>query len=208
MEIKVELNREDLARLEILTTGIKTDANYMLSRAINRTVDGAKTEFTEAMYSVYNLTKTFIRTKIFTFKTSPTFLNARVWTSDKLLWLKDFKPNILTASEGGVSYRIFRGEALRRKPHWFGFGETGHVFRRTERSKHASGIKYSTRLPWKRFNYGKSGSAHRLPIKKVTAVRIQDAFARPEVAARVNKNIQDRADANLKSQIDSLLSRF
>ena len=198
----IKLNETDVAKLKALTLGIKNGTPKALSRAINDTLRGARTDMVQQAYDTYNLTKTRIRKNIDVRKFSSfTDLSGRVSAvGESVRFLENkgstfnFGVSRAVLKTGGISAKILRNGSREK---W------KRAFLATMKS---GAIGYFQRKEIAPGRY-----VGRLPITQLTGPAIESAFSvrqYPAAMPTVQNKVQLRTDNNLQKQIDLEWSKF
>lgn len=221
----ISIKPEDIAAIKALTAGIKDGAPKALSRAINDTIDGARTDMVQQVYDTYELTKTRIRDDFKMKYSNFTDLTAKCAAVGKPIRLAEglssgggtfnFKAEAIRT--GGVRYKFLKNGSLTINQNaFFAIMPNGHAgfFQRQYRAEHATsrtvyhGVP-AAKLPWKRFYPGKA-DPHR-HITELTGPAVEDAFrpeAYPSAMPTIEEKVKIRMDTNMGRQIDFEWSKF
>lgn len=224
----IKLNEDSLAKLKLLTTGIRNGAPRAMQRAINDTVNGARTDMVQQVADTYNLTKTRIRQDFEKGMKYATIndLTAKCSASGNAIRFVEgasgggagtFNFGAEAIRTGGVRARIKNGGGFEIWPNAFlaimPNGHTGFFQRKTRAQFATSRTIYhgvqAQKLPWKRW-YPLPEYPHR-KVTELTGPAIESAFSTdqyPAAMPTVEKKVQDRMDANLNHQIDFEWSKF
>jgi hypothetical protein len=169
----LQINPRDLEEIHKLFAVLGTDAPRALVRTINKTLPGARTDMTQAIYDRYNVTKTKIRGSFSIARANLLKPSGTVATKGQYLNLIEYGA---TQTQKGVSVRILR--AGERKLFPGGFIRTmknGKELALT-REYHATKVRLRPG-----FAYGKLPSKYRLPVKSLFGPRIQDVLEKPAI---------------------------
>lgn len=222
----VKIDPAQLAELKALTIGVKNGTPKALSRAINDTVDGARTDMVQEAYDLYNLTKARIRQDFWMKYSNFTDLTAKCTASGKAIRFVEgasggnaggFNFGAEAIRTGGVRAKILRQGEFEIWPNAFlAIMPNGHTgfYQRQYRRQYATsrtiyGGRQANKLPWKLW-YPKKADPHR-HMTELTGPAVESAFStanRPTTMPRVEKKVQDRMDKNLGYQIDFEWSKF
>lgn len=129
--VTIEINKDQLAQVEALLSGIKGGISTALMRALNKTVTGCVTDTAKAVYSEVNLTQSRIKKDIGSKKATKLILSASVYSKGKKIELIEFGARQV---KQGVSFQVKRSGG--RSTMHYGFIGTGestgkkHVMRR------------------------------------------------------------------------------
>ncbi len=196
--IQIEIDKSDLSAVSAAMYGIKNGQKTVLTRAVNKTMTGVKTDATQEIYNILSLTKTRIK-KSFKIKRmtwgSPT---ANIRSTGKPVGLATFLGT--REINAGVSSKVKRtGPRKVTKDAFIGMrGNTKHAYWRRYK-----GAKVAFR-PW--VPYSMLPEKYRLPLKRLTGPRIQDIYDDPVVMKAVLKKADVRMTKNLNHELDYLLS--
>lgn len=185
-----QVSTADLLKLHLLLSDIKNGVRTVTVRAINSTLAGVRTDATEEVYKVLNLTKTRIRKDLKVVKAYAADPNGK-----------------LTASGTPVGLASFSGTVRRAK------GTSVKVNRLGQRTiiKHAflAEIKNAKNV-WRRILEpgGPQGKrVARVPIDRLTGPRIEDILAKPSVMSTVMEKAGARFVASIDHETEYLLSK-
>lgn len=195
----IELNKADIANVQVALAGVKNGASRVLSRAINKTLDGVRTDSVNEIAKDITPKKSTIRGTFTVRKTSVTNLEGRTYSRGKPLGLIHYQAR---QTKKGVSVKVKRvgkravilGAFIAK-----GKGAT-NVFWRQYR-----GTRKKVRPG---FQYGALPRGYRLPIERLTGPRIPDIMGNPKVIGLILSAANVRLDKNLSSQLDYELSKL
>jgi len=209
----IELNKADLANVQIALAGVKNGASRVLSRAINKTLDGVRTDSVNEIAKEITPTKKTIRGTFTVKKTSVSNLEGRTYSRGKPLGLIHYSAR---QTKKGVSVKVKRsgkraiilGAFIAKAK-----GATNVFWR------HYHGPKKGTRTAWRSsgrsggqyegaFPYGALPRKYRLPIERLTGPRIPDSMGNTKVIVVILSAANIRLDKNLKNQLDYELSKL
>lgn len=188
--MKIELNKADVAELKILLAGVKNGAPKVLTRAINKTLTGTRTQAKREIVKRYNLTQKRVNQDFRTNKASWLRLTGGVVAKGKPLGLTSFMGTKQTKK--GVT-----GKILKEKPRYL---IKSAFLARAGITSTATGEK-----PLQAFRrFGKA----RYPIERLTGPRIEDEFAKPRTYNAVTKYAQERIVETMSQELNYELSKL
>jgi len=194
--MKIELSQADLLRAKVLLAGIKNGYPKVLTRAINKSLTGARTDAVDEIAKDLNLTKTRIR-KDFGEPKKATWsdLTGRLDCYGKPVPLDHFIGTRATATKG-VSVKVKKNS--KRAMIRYAFERGGLVFRRE--------WKGPRKPKDPRIKYGALPKKFRLKIQRLTGPRIEDIYddLMPEVQARVGARLLKNFDHELEFELSKL----
>lgn len=201
MSYGISINKDDLNKVNLMMAGIKNGYPKVVSRAINKTLTGVRTDAVNVIYSQLNLTKTRIRKDFSIKKSNWSVLEGRISASGKGVNLVEFGARQL--KRGGVSVKIKRTGAREKFGHMFIATAKGNrlVFERSEKI-------YMGRAPVPGRAYAKLPRAMRLPIHAKPGPAIEDYFGDERAMKPVLEKAKDRMDKALGESLDFELSKL
>jgi hypothetical protein len=196
----IELDKAALAEVKVALAGVENGASRVLSRAINKTLDGVRTDSVNEIAKDITPKKSVIRGTFTVKKTTVSNLEGRTSSKGKPLGLIHYQAR---KTKKGVSVKVKRNGKRSVIPGSFIAKAKGaeNVFWRQykgPRGKVRPGFQYGV-LP--KYPY-------RLPIERLTGPRVPDIMDKPEVMAAILAAADIRLDKNLSNQIDYELSRL
>jgi len=195
----IELNKADLANVQIALAGVKNGASRVLSRAINKTLDGVRTDSVNEIAKEITPTKKTIRGTFTVKKTSVSNLEGRTYSRGKPLGLIHYSAR---QTKKGVSVQVKRSGKRAIILGAFIAKAKGaeNVF---WRQWHGAKKKARPGFP-----YGALPAKYRLPIERLTGPRIPDIMGNTKVIGVILSAANVRLDKNLKNQLDYELSKL
>lgn len=185
--MEIEIDQVQLRDVQSALTGIKNGYPKVLTRAINKSMTGIRTDATAEIYKELNLTKKRIRKDFKIRKMTWTKLEAWINSKGKPVGLASFTGTWQTKK--GVSAKVKRATRKKVIRHAFTnpVGGIKHAFLR----KKVGGVRVG-----------------RYPIERLTGPRIQDIYANKQVMARVLKKADARMSKNLNRELNYELSKL
>lgn len=180
--------------------GIKNGFPKAMTRAINKTLTGARTDAVDEISKVLNLTKTRIRKDFSKRNSTWKTLEGRFYSTGKPVGLASFAGTRQTKK--GVSFKIFKRGKRSIIGGAFVAERRGanHVFLRKYRKGKKKGQAVKPNFP-----YGVLPRSYRLPVWRLTGPRVQDIYDDKPVMDSVLKKAGERFDKNLDYETDRLL---
>ncbi len=210
MEIKID--ESQLRDVQSMLTGIKNGYPKVLTRAVNKTLTGVRTDAKKEIAKDLNLTQKRIGEDFKIRKMSFSRLTGQIDSVGKPVGLASFTGTKQKAK--GVSVKVKKTGKRSIIKHTFlanvrGKTEAGdkeHVFYRLytgPRAKFRPGFPYSM-LP-KKYRYpGAPGAS----LERKTGPRVQDIYASDKVMKPVLSMADDRLAANLEHELNRELSKL
>lgn len=202
MRINLNFDPEDVARVKLLLDDI--DANRVMIRAINDTLQGVQTDATREVYGYLNLTQRRIREDFTIRRASTGNVNGAFVSVGNPVNLASFIGSRMTTR--GLSVRVLRGSTRTVLRHGFLWNrstrsgeEAATAFQRAWEGARTSA---SPMLPWKRMS-----PRYRLPVETLTGPRIEDVLSKPVVLTNLETLGGDRLERNVDHELEYILSR-
>jgi hypothetical protein len=184
-----KLSETDLLATHAMLLGIKDGTLKVQVAAINKTLDGVRTDAVQEVYDDLNLTKTRIRKDFTINRSSAAFPTGRIFARGKPVGLISFSGT--RQVKKGVSVMVKRAGA--RSVVKSAFIQTAknarNVFRRALVSAGPPLVRVS-----------------RYPIERETGPRIEDILGRDAVLARVRQKAGERLIKNIDYEASRLLA--
>lgn len=177
MNPTISIDPADLARLASDLYLMDSEVPVALSRAMNRALDGVKTEAADQVYKVYSLTKTRIKQNFSVKKTTRANLTGHWRSTGEPVGLIRFNS---TGNSQRATVIVLKGTARKTVKGGFiqiGKSATKHIFRRAK----VNGVIVG-----------------RYPLQRLTGPRVEDALSKPEV----QKILQTKADTVLMARLE------
>ena len=212
--ISIDINPAQIREVEATFAGIENAAKKVLTRAINKTLTGARTDMVNEAAVVLNMTKTEIRAAVMTNRASWNKITGKVWRTGSPIPLSKFRGTRQT--QKGVSVKIKNDGARTILKHAFiatmNSGHVGVFWRVADevgaatRKWSAEQIKWFGTLP--RY-YKKTGMGrYRLQINELTGPRVEDILSDMNVFKKIEDSANARLQKNLDAEINFELSRL
>lgn len=202
LDIKIEMNPDDLARVRLLLNEV--DAAGCMRRAINKTLDGVRTDATRAVYQDLNLTQTRIRKNFSIVRATTGDISGAFKSKGRDINLASFQGTRVTTR--GLSVKIKRSGTRTILRHGFLWNRTtksGDLASTAfERDYGGTRTKASPLLPWK-----KMGEKYRHDLITLTGPRIEDILAKPAVLGPLEKSGGERLTDNVNRELEYILSK-
>ena len=198
--IKMTVDPASLRRIKSDLDHIRNGAARVLSRGINKTLAGVKTDAVNEISNEITPTKTEIRKAFKLFKASISSLSASVECRGKPLPLMKYKARSVAA---GVTFQIRKTDKRMLLPGGFiATMSSGHkgVFHRVHDGPRAPTRKRDPR-------FGAMPRRFRLPIVERFGPRVPDILSNEPVLKQVGVLANQRLDKNLAHELDYLLSQ-
>jgi len=193
--VEVRGVREAVAGLR--TFGAKSTG--MMSRSINKTLTGVRTDGTNLAAAELNLKKKQIRDAMRLIKASPKTLQALFKRSGRPIPLIQFI-GTRALKRGGISVKVKKsGRRVKLEHAFLATMASGHVgvFARRYGKKYQKDGR-----PWQpNASYARLPRKYRLPIEELTGPRVEDILGRPDVMAELLRLAGIRLDKNIEHEI-------
>ena len=206
--MEIQIDESQLRDVQTMMTGIKNGYPKVLTRAVNKTLTGVRTDAVGEIYKDLNLTKTRIRKDFKIKKMTWSYLTARIISKGAPVGLAAFTGTRQTKK--GVSVKVKRsGKRSILKHAFIADAEKTATFGSITRT-HVFWRKYSgpRSKPRVGFSYGALPRKYRLPVERLIGPRIQDIFDEPKVMKPVMKMADDRLAVNLQRELNFELSKL
>ena len=199
MNITLKLNDTDVAHVKTMLRGIEDVVPKVLSRAINDTLAGVKTDASAEIRTIITAKKSAVDATFKTLKATVTFLSGMVQNSGAPLPLIDFSAN---QTKAGVSVQV-----KKKNPRAVLKG----AFIQTMKSGH-KGVFWreyrGAKGPVKKIAYGKLPKKYRLPMKQLFGPRIPDILGDDPVMNVVLAKADDRMHKYMEKELNYELSKL
>ena len=200
--MEIQIDESQLRDVQTMMTGIKDGYPKVLTRAVNKTLTGVRTDATGEISKELNLTKTRIRKDFKITKMTWTKLKAKIDSTGKPLGLADFTGTKPRAK--GVSVKVKKTGTRSIIAHAFMTKGRGGVKDIVGRRKY-KGDRVKKRIG---FAYAALPLKYRYDVEWLTGPRIQDIFDEPKVMKPVMKMADDRLAVNLQRELNRELSKL
>lgn len=199
--IEIKLNQADLNNVRKMLSGVPEVVPVVISRAINKTLTGVKTDASAEIRSVITAKKSVVDKTFRTVRSTKTHLSALFESKGRPLPLVEYAARQTTK---GVSVQVKKTESR---------SVIAGTFIQTMRSGH-KGVFWrewhaAERKPKnKRINYGKLPKSYRLPIRQRFGPRVPDILSNMPVMDAVLKKAEDRLHANMDHELAFEVSKL
>jgi len=198
--ISVQFNEQQLAEVYHLFGQMNDLPSKIFSRAINRTMDGTKTDMSSGIRTVLNAKKKDVDRLILISKCTPGTLSGRVKLSGKLLPMRTFSPK---QTSKGVKVKLYVNKEAEVIPSAFmATMKNGYqgVFKRVYKGT-PTGMPVNKR--WNRLP-----EAYRLPIRQLFAPSQVTIFIKDEIFNPFKRSVEKRLEVDLQREINYELSKM
>ncbi len=199
--IQIKLNPTDVANVKKMLWAVEEKVPVVLSRSINKTLDGVKTDASTEIRAVITAKKSMVDKTFKTMKSTPKFLSARFESRGRPLPLIEYSAR---QTAKGVSVQVKRQEARKVIAGTFiATMKSGHkgVF---WREWHAAERKPKD----KRMAYSKLPKRYRLPIEQRFGPRVPDILENMPVMNAVLSKADDRLHKNIEHELSFEVSKL
>jgi hypothetical protein len=202
VQLKMEIDKADMDKVYAMLGGLKGVPDRVFRQAVNKTLDGIKTEAVNAIAEEITPTKTAIRKTFTVKKAGAASPDAWVRSRGGPLNLISYKAK---QTLKGVTVQIGQKDKRVLFPSAFisvakAGGTTKAVF---SRLKPPYKTKASPKSPWKRF----APKHMRLPIRSLSGPAIPDIWKRKHVFDKVQAAGVERLSAEIDYKINHELSK-
>jgi len=206
--IEIKFNEADVANVKRMLRGLDDVVPKVLSRAINDTLAGVKTDASTEIRSIITAKKSAVDATFRTVKATIAHLSGLVSSSGPPLPLIKFSAN---QTKAGVSVQVKRKNprsvlkgafiATVRSSNQAESGSSGHkgVFWREY---------HGAKVPVKKIAYGKLPRKYRLPMKQLFGPRIPDILGDDPVMTAVLSKADDRIHKAVEKELNYELSKL
>jgi len=204
MTMRIDINQRDILDIELALMGIRNGGPKALTRAINKTLTGVRTDKTNEAGKILNMKKTDIRKAVKINKATWSNMSAKVSRKGKPVALAKFKNTRQTRK--GVSVLVKVGGQRTILRHAFlATMKSGHVGVFWRKDDTFVGYADSPKLTGAA--YGALPEHYRLPIRELYGPRVEDILADEKVMARIVKSANERLQKNLDHEVSYLLTQ-
>jgi hypothetical protein len=206
--ITINMKRDDIEKVRFMLSEVKNAPARVISRAINKTLTGVKTDASTAVRGIITAKKSAVDK---TFKSSIatlTNLSGAFQSTGRPLPLIDYAAR---QTKAGVSVQVKKLKPRKVIPGTFistvrssqqaEAGSAGHtgVFWRVYRGD---------KKPVKKTGYSKLPKKYRLPIEQKFGPRVPDILSNEPVMAGVLKKADERLHTNMERELNFELSKL
>lgn len=199
--IKISINPADRAKIQDMFSGMKTIGEKVLSRSLNKTLTGVRTDASTEIRKVLNAKQAAVNETFSLNKATTKKLIASIVSTGKPLGLIDFVGT--TQKVKGVSVLVTKGGKRKIIPGTFiatiKDGHKGVFWRKWHRTKKPKNPK---------IRYGSLSGKFRLPMSERFGPRVPDILSNDSVMDTVLKKAGDRLHTNIGSELNYELSKL
>lgn len=210
-QLEININPAQIREIEAMFAGIKNGSKRVLTRAVNKTLTGVKTDMVDEAYQDLNVTKKIIRDAIRINRAAWTKLTGKASRTGKPLALAKFSGTRQTKK--GVSAKVLRAGARSILKHAFiAKMKSGHigVFWREEQVGTATRKWTPEQAAWfgtlPRTPKGIGGL--RTHIQELSGPRVEDILSSPDHWRVIEAKAGDRFVKNMEHEVNFELSRL
>lgn len=197
--IEIKFNETDVANVKAMLRGLDDVVPKVLSRAINDTLAGLKTDASTEIRAIITASKSAVDGTFKTVKATVTQLSGLIQSSGTPLPLIDFSAN---QTKAGVSVQV-----KKKNPRSVLKG----AFIQTMKSGHKGVFwreYHGAKGPVKKISYGKLPIKYHLPIKQLFGPRIPDILGDDPVMNVVLAKADDRMHKYMDKELNYELSKL
>jgi len=198
--IELKLNEMDLTKVQTMLTGVKNGAPKVIVSAVNKTLDGVKTDSDKEIRSIITMKKKDVMATFSTRKASVRILSARVACSSVPVPLIKFTNS---RTKKGISVKVLKSSTRT---------VLNHAFYATMKSGHKGIFAREGQGPSRpvrqNIAYGALPRKYRLPIRELTGPRVSDIMGKPNVMQKITAQANDRLHKNINNELNYALSRL
>ncbi|MBP2654247.1 MAG: hypothetical protein H6Q73_1816 [Firmicutes bacterium] len=183
----IELNAEGIAKAHVLLSHIENGASKAISAALNRTVDGVKTDVTRKVAETYDIKAKDVRASLKAQKSTMATLNASVSGKGSPIPL--------------IKFRV--------TPNKLGQQRTGTVLRASAKRSGGKPIPGAFLAQFKSAHIGvmQRVGKNRLPVKELYGPAVPQMMSENKVRQYVMDGANDRFEKRLDHEIERLLNK-
>ncbi|HET56890.1 MAG TPA: hypothetical protein ENN35_00425 [Deltaproteobacteria bacterium] len=198
-DMSLAMNETDRLKVMALLSGVRDGAPRVLSRAVNKTLDGVRTDADREIRSIVTLKKKDVMATFSTRKASVRSLSARVVCSDKPQSLIKFSTS---QRKTGVSVKVLKssGRTVLKHAFYAAAAGAGQIWERKYKGRGQSARRAIA--------YGALPKKYRLPVEKLTGPRVADIMGKPTVLKKIRNQADERLHKNIDQQLKYELSRL
>jgi hypothetical protein len=200
----IKANETDMANIRAMLADIKTIPEKVISRGLNKTLTGVKTDASTEVRKVLNVKKAAVDETFKITKASVTSLSCAIKSTGKPLALIDFTGTRQT--KVGVSVLVKKEKGRKVMPGAFiAQMKSGHkgVYWRDWHGDTAPAKGKKRTIP-----YAKLPAMYRLPIRELFGPRAPDILENDPVMGAVLKKADERLHKNLQHELEYELSKL
>ncbi len=204
--INIKMNTDDVSRVKTMLADIKGAPERVMSRAINKTLTGVKTDASTAVREIITAKKSAVDATFKSSKATVAKISASLQSTGKPLPLIEYAAR---QTMKGVSVQVkklkprtvLKGAFITtvRSSQQAAAGSSGHtgVFWRTWHDKPANSKGKLRKIP-----YAKLPKKYRLPVEQKFGPRVPDILGDMPVMAVVLKKADERMHTNMERELN------
>ena len=175
----LQVNQEQMQRVQSMLSEIRLGAEKAMKLAINTTIQTTKVQIAKRLGEKINLPARRIKEDIQPDKATMARLSGSIVVRGEPVGLINFAGAQL---KQGVKVKVYKDGASKLIKHAFKSTKSGkeHLWWREWQGTRKSVIP--------NFKYGKLPKKFRLPVKRLTSIRIEDVLAKPEILDPINRD--------------------
>jgi len=204
--LSISINQADLLKVEAMLSGIKNAVPRVISRSVNKTLVGVRTDSVREIGKVITPKAKVIRKSFKVYRASVSNLSAKVESKGKPLGLIHFEARQIKLSRGkikaGVTLKVKKKKARSNIPHAFIRSVNGakNVWMR---------FYYGPRKPVKPGRkYGAMPKKYRYSIYRMVGPRVPDIMSNKPVMRAIQEKADKRLDKSFNHELEFMLSRL
>lgn len=196
--VGIQISQNQLNSLQNMLSDIRNGAEKAIKLAINTTIQTTKVQIAKRLGEKINLKASRIKEDIQPDKATTTKLSGAIVVRGDPVGLINFAGAQL---KQGVKVKVYKDGASKLIKHAFKSTKSGkeHLWWREWR-----GTRKAT-IP--NFKYGKLPKKFRLPVKRLTSIRIEDVLAKPEILDPINRDAASLFVENTDKAIIEIIRR-
>lgn len=201
--LSISINQADLLKVEAMLSGIKNAVPRVISRSVNKTLIGVRTDSVREIGKVITPKAKVIRKTFKVHRATVSNLSAKVRSKGKPLGLIHFRARQL---KRGVSLQVKKKKARSVIPHAFIRTITSHpnVWKRYYVNEKLFPVKPVK--PGRK--YGAMPKKYRLPIYRMAGPRVPDIMSNKPVMNAIQQKADKRLDKAFSHELEFMLSRL
>jgi len=197
--LSISINQADLLKVEAMLSGIKNAVPRVISRSVNKTLVGVRTDSVREIGKVITPKAKVIRKSFKVYRATISNLSAKVRSKGKPLGLIHFRARQI---KRGVSLQVKKKKARSVIP---------HAFIRTVKGAKNVWMRYyygprRPRKPGRK--YGAMPKKYRLPMYRMAGPRVPDIMSNKPVMRAIQEKADKRLDKAFNHELEFMLSRL
>lgn len=204
MSMELTMSETDRLKVMAMLAGVRNGTPKVISRAVNKTLDGVKTDADKEIRSIITMKKTDVMKTFSTKKATVSSLSARVICAGKPASLIKFDN---TQRKTGISVKVLKSSKRTVLEHAF---YASMKDQEAGKGKWIAERKYKGQRQPARKNiaYAAMPEQYRLPVERLTGPRLTDIMGKPTVLKRIESQANDRLHKNINQQLNYELSKL